>query len=178
MELTAKEWVQFSIGRIVTYYAVGLCENLVPSYNAEIAPSRHRGLLAGSMMTFTGGGNLWGAGMGEAFKTETSARGWLIPVSMQFVPAVLMLTMVPFTPESPRWLLLKGRNEEAAKNLNRLRRKEEVESGQTAREIELLQQLVEESRERGQASWTDMIKGDIPRRVWVSQVITSRIESS
>ena len=31
-------------------------------------------------MTFTGGGNLWGAGMGEAFKTETRKVGWLIPV--------------------------------------------------------------------------------------------------
>lgn len=156
---------------------MGLCENLVPSYNAEIAPARHRGLLAGSLITFTSAGNLWGAGMGRAFSTETQPKGWLIAVAMQFIPALLLIGLVPLTPESPRWLIQHGRHEQAAVNLNKLRRKEEVESGATAREIELLQQLVEESREIGQARWSDMIHGDIPRRVWVSPISSNRFQA-
>jgi SP family sugar:H+ symporter-like MFS transporter len=146
---------------------------MVPSYNAEIAPAKHRGLLAGSIMTFTGGGNLWGAGMGEAFKTEQGKRGWLIPVAMQFIPAVLMLVLVPFTPESPRWLIGKGRIEQAQKNLDKLRTREQVESGATQQEVNIIVELVEEARVKDDAKWTDMIKGNIPRRLWVRWHITS-----
>ena len=167
VEMTASHWAQFAVGRVITYYAVGLCENMVPSYNSEIAPSRHRGLLGGSIMTFTGLGNLWGAGMGEAFKTETRKQGWLIPVAMQFIPAILMLSLVPFTPESPRWLIQKGRHEEAQKSMNRLRRKEDVASGATQTEVELITAMVTDSQSRDQARWQDLLKGNFPRRVWV-----------
>lgn len=174
VELTSKEWIQFTMGRMVTYYAVGLCENLVPSYNAEIAPAKHRGLLAGSIMTVTGLGNLWGAGMGQAFATETRRLGWLIAVSMQLIPALMMITLVPFTPESPRWLITKGREEEAERNLGRLRKREETENGTIKREIKLLSEIVHESKLRNEAGWSDFFKGNNLRRIWVSlRVLTS-----
>lgn len=155
------------MGRVITYYAVGLCENLVPSYGAEIAPSRHRGLLAGSVMTVTGLGNLWGAGLGQGFATETRKLGWLIPVANQYIPALLMVVLVPFTPESPRWLLSKNRREEAERSLRRLRIKDEYESGAIKQEIDLLIQINEEARQRGSGSWGELFKGNYPRRVWV-----------
>ena len=43
-------------------------------------------------------GNLWGAGMGRAFATEQRDIGWMVPVGVQFIPAVAMLVMVPFCP--------------------------------------------------------------------------------
>ena len=45
--MTAKGWVQFSIGRVFAYLAVGLVENAVPSYASEISPAGSRGFLAG-----------------------------------------------------------------------------------------------------------------------------------
>lgn len=153
---------------MVTYYAVGLCENLVPSYNAEIAPAKHRGLLAGSIMTFTGLGNLWGAGMGQAFANETRRLGWIVTVSMQLIPAFMMITLVPFTPESPRWLISKGRAEEAERNLERLRRPEETADGTVQREIELLSELSLESSQKRDVRWSDLIRGNNLRRIWVS----------
>lgn len=168
VELSAREWVQFSVGRIVAYYAVGLVECITPSYNAEISPASTRGLLAGSMMTLTALGNLWGAGMSRAYVTELSNKGWIIPTAMQFIPAILLITLVPFTQESPRWLILKGRVEEAQRGLDRIRPAAEVDSGATQAEVKTLEQLVKESMEREQGTWWDLFKGNYLRRTWVS----------
>jgi sugar porter (SP) family MFS transporter len=45
-------------------------------------------------------------------------KQWHIPVAVQFVPAgLLVMTMPFFCPESPRWLMAKGKEERARKSL-------------------------------------------------------------
>ncbi|PSR78135.1 general substrate transporter [Coniella lustricola] len=148
IELTAHTWPQFTVGRIIAYSAVGLVENAVPSYSAEVSPAALRGLLSGSIMFITGLGNLWGTGMSRAYATTTAQSGWMIPTSMQLIPAVLLLALVPWTPESPRWLLLMaGRKEEAQNALDRLRPADDVKNGATRAEIEALEGVMKEEEE-------------------------------
>ncbi|KAL1866974.1 hypothetical protein VTK73DRAFT_4443 [Phialemonium thermophilum] len=168
IEMTAHEWIQFSIGRIVAYYAVGVVENAVPAYNAESAPAGARGLMSGSIMMVTGLGNLWGAGMSRAYSTTLTNKGWLIPVAMQFIPAIIMLLLVPFTPESPRWLILKGRKDEAKRVLDKIRPKKDIDSGATAAEADTIEQLIQESLATEQGSWLDIFRGNYLRRTWIS----------
>lgn len=168
VELTARQWSQFTVGRIIAYSAVGLVENAVPAYNAEVAPAAMRGVLTASIMMVTSLGNLWGAGMSRAYDTETSAKGWMVPTSMQLIPAVLILFLVPFTPESPRWFLLKGCRAEAEASLDRIRPRHDVQSGATAAELNALQSLIEESHAQDQGSWLDLFRENHLRRTWVS----------
>ena len=99
--MTAKEWVQFSVGRIVAYFTVGIVENVVPAYQAEVAPASLRGVFAGSLICIVTLGNMWGAGMGRATANYTTAAGWLIPVGVQFIPAIILLASIPFTIGKP-----------------------------------------------------------------------------
>lgn len=172
VEMTSEissSWVQFTIGRIIAYFAVGLVENAVPAYNAETAPPAVRGLLAGSIMFVTSLGNLWGAGMSRAYVGTLTKEGWLIPTAMLFIPAVGILALIPFTPESPRWLVLKGKKQKAKANLDKIRHKAEVESGATAAEVDVLESLIEESFSKEQGTWLDLFRGNYLRRTWVSQ---------
>jgi MFS family permease len=169
--VSAKHWVQFTIGRDVAYFAVGLVENAVPSYNAEISPAATRGLLSGSLMFFTALGNLWGAGMSRAFATETRKQGWMIPTSMQFVPALLIIALIPFTPESPRWLVLKGKKELAQTNLDKIRHKHEVENGSTATELAAMSELVEQSLASEEGSWKDLFSAKYIRQSWIAATL-------
>ncbi|KKY27206.1 putative glycerol proton symporter of the plasma subject to glucose-induced inactivation [Phaeomoniella chlamydospora] len=44
---------------------------------------------------------------------------WRIPLALQLVPALVLCSLLPLVPESPRWLLLKDRHEEALEALRR-----------------------------------------------------------
>lgn len=117
-------------------------------------------------------GNLWGAGMSRAYATEHGDKGWIIPTAVQLIPAILLLVLVPFTPESPRWLILKGRKEEAKKSLDRIRPAADVRSGATQVEADILEKAILHDEER-QGSWLDLLRRRYIRRTWVSFVLNS-----
>lgn len=70
----------FTVGRVFAYMAVGYIENLVPTYSAEIAPPALRGFCAGLLTPVITLSSVWGAGMAQAYATETRPIGWLVPV--------------------------------------------------------------------------------------------------
>jgi hypothetical protein len=87
-----------------------------------------------------------------------------IPTSIQFVPAVGILLLVPFCPESPRWLVARGREGDGLKALNRLRGKREVDNGNTALEIEAIKASAEHDRLQEQGRWLDLFNKKYRRR--------------
>lgn len=167
VELTSHHWAQFTVGRIIAYFAVGLVENAVPSYNAETAPASIRGVLSASIMMVSSLGNLWGAGMSRAYSTTLTKEGWIIPTAMQFIPAVGLIGLIPWTPESPRWLVTKGRKADAKEVLDKIRSKNEVESGATSLEVDLMETLLGESLVSKEGSWLELFQGNYLRRTWV-----------
>ena len=85
VELSAKEWIQFTTGRVLTYLAVGLVDTTVPTYEAELAPAALRGFFAGNVQVFVHIGAIWGSSMSRAFATETGRVGWMVPVGVQMI---------------------------------------------------------------------------------------------
>ena len=113
--VTANEWTTFTVGRTLAYLAVGMVENAIPNYNSEVCPVDVRGFFTGSLLFFNVLGGVWGSGMGRAYATETTNKGWMVceralppppraeifgqvPTAMQLVPPAVMLACVPFTP--------------------------------------------------------------------------------
>jgi MFS transporter, SP family, sugar:H+ symporter len=105
VEISATNWIQFSVGRVLAYLAVGIVEPTIPTYQAELAPASLRGFFAGNVQVLVHLGSIWGAGMSRAYAYELERQGWMIPVAMQIVPALLLLIGTPFCIESPRWLI-------------------------------------------------------------------------
>ncbi|KAJ9647499.1 hypothetical protein H2204_000128 [Knufia peltigerae] len=157
-------WIQFCVGRVLAYLAVGIVEPTIPMYQAEMAPAALRGFFAGNVQVLVHLGSIWGAGMSRAYAYEQGKRGWMVPVSMQMIPAVLLLIFTPFCIESPRWLLAHGRKDEALKAMNRVRPRAYEESGRTAREIDAIEQAIAESRSMNQGSWLDLFNRKYLRR--------------
>src|SRR5207249_1444989 len=105
-------WVLFISFRFIGGLAVGASSVVGPMYISEVAPARIRGRLAGSFQLMIVTGifvayltNFLFAGMGDA--------SWRWMLGIMIVPAALFAILLRFIPESPRWLVLNNRDEEA-----------------------------------------------------------------
>ncbi|KAH6812000.1 tonoplast monosaccharide transporter2 [Perilla frutescens var. frutescens] len=124
--------------RLLAGCAIGLAVTFVPMYISEMAPPEIRGLLS-TVPQFMYTGGLF---LGYAFifcMSLLKSSNWRFMLGILFAPSIIFCAMTVFyLPESPRWLLSKGRMVEAKKALQRLRGKEDV-SGEMALLVEGLQ---------------------------------------
>ena len=169
VEMSTHNWIVFSVGRVLGYLATGLIENVVISYLSEIAPAPLRGFFAGSYQILVTLGNTWGGGMSRAYATETTDKGWLVPIGVQMIPAVLLILLIPWTVESPRWLIQHGKSDRALKHLDRLRTPEATASGRTLAEMQAIEQAIADAHAQGnQTTWFELFDRKHFRRSMVA----------
>ena len=65
-------------------------------------------------------GLLLAAIINNATKDRASHDSWRIPIAIQFIWGFILAVGMILLPESPRWLIKKGRDEDAARALSRL----------------------------------------------------------
>jgi len=103
---------QLVVLRFLIGIAVGADYPIATSLLAEFAPRRHRGLLLGLLICMWYLGAMAAAVVGYALlKTGPNAWRWMLGSAA--LPALLLVIGRWSTPESPRWLLNKGRTDEA-----------------------------------------------------------------
>lgn len=111
------------VGRAIAGLAIGAASNLTPMYISEIAPAPARGQVIGlwEIGWQTGGIVGFFINYGVIQTVPSSVKQWRIPFAVQLIPGGMFLIACLFLVESPRWLLSKGRTEEARKNLAYIR---------------------------------------------------------
>lgn len=107
-------------GRVFTGWGVGASAMILPIYVSECSPALIRGRLVGVFEIMLQVALVFGFWVNFGVNKNISPIGnkqWHIPVAIQFVPAgLLTLCMIPMI-ESPRWLMSKGKTQEATKAL-------------------------------------------------------------
>ncbi|WP_255770972.1 sugar porter family MFS transporter [Oceanobacillus alkalisoli] len=132
-------------------FAVGGASVTVPSFLAEMAPTERRGrivtqnelmIVSGQLLSFT-----MNAIIGNVL--ADSGFAWRYMLVLAAFPAVVLGIGMLKVPESPRWLISKGRTDEAMKVLKQIRPADEVQS-----EFDFIQETVkkEQSKEKVQVS--------------------------
>ena len=111
---------EFVLARVLGGLAIGLASTLSPLYIAEISPARIRGLLVsvnqlaivtGILLSYSVNYGLTGAG----------SANWRWMFASAAVPSAFFLVTLLSVPESPRWLVQKGRETEAEHILSRIK---------------------------------------------------------
>ena len=111
--------------RILGGVGVGLASMVSPMYIAEIAPARKRGTLVswnqfaiifGMLVIYFVNYSI--ARQGDADWLHTTGWRWMF--ASEIVPATLFLTALFFVPETPRYMVMRGREEKALKVLRKI----------------------------------------------------------
>src|SRR6266852_4160460 len=105
-------------GRIIVGIGIGLSSSTVPVYISEVAPANARGWQVSLFQLAITVGILFAYLVDYAF---ARVQGWRWMFGLAVVPAAIFGSGMIFLPESPRWLLRRGRRETAQAMLARIR---------------------------------------------------------
>lgn len=97
-------WARLFIG-----LAIGVSSFSVPLYIAEISPTRSRGKLVSLFQLLITIGILVSYITDLAFANESNVESWRPMFYIGVIPAMILLIGMLFLPETPRWLMAKGR---------------------------------------------------------------------
>ncbi|KAH7287702.1 hypothetical protein KP509_32G070000 [Ceratopteris richardii] len=123
------------VARILDGVGVGLAVTVAPLYISEISPAEIRGEL-NTLPQLLGTSGMFLAYCLVFGLSLISNPSWRMMLGIIFIPSVFYLLIgLLFLPESPRWLVSKGRTKEAKQVLQRLRSREDV-SGEMALLVE------------------------------------------
>ncbi|XP_057741918.1 monosaccharide-sensing protein 2-like [Arachis stenosperma] len=114
------------IARLLDGFGIGLAVTLAPIYISETAPPDIRGSL-NTLPQFTGSAGMFLSYCMIFGMSLEASPSWRLMLGILFVPSLLyFLIAIFFLPESPRWLVSKGKMLQAKKVLQRLRGREDV----------------------------------------------------
>ena len=101
-------------GRLIAGFAIGLSFTVDGLYISEISPKKCRGLLVSWSETAINVGILLGFCMSYALRNVVGNTQWKVMIGLGMILPMILLVLVRFVlPESPRWLMMNGRKEEA-----------------------------------------------------------------
>lgn len=111
---------QMIVGRLVNGLGIGLVSSMSPVYLSECANSKIRGMLLAVGACCNVGCFCIANWIAYGLYHDNSAFQWRFPLAFQLIFLIFLAPILFMVPESPRWLLLVDRDEEALLVLSRL----------------------------------------------------------
>jgi MFS transporter, SP family, sugar:H+ symporter len=163
----------FVAARIVGGFAVGAASVIAPAYIAEVAPARYRGRLAtvqqiaiisGLFCAFLSNYLLAKAAGASTDSLWLNQAAWRWMFWVQVLPSALFFVSLLFIPESPRYLVVRKRDSDAAKVLGRLYGDSEAQT----KLADIRASLAQDRHRPRLSDLLDKASGKVRPIVWVS----------
>ncbi|KAI0395029.1 putative maltose permease [Xylariaceae sp. FL0594] len=164
------------VGELLGGLVLGCFVVIGPTYASEVCPLALRGYLTSFTNLCFVTGQLLGNGVTAATATLHNHWAYSIPFALQWFWVLLIVPGIFFVPESPWWLVRKGRHEQARDSLRRLSSNKHVDVDATLAAIAETDRL-ELEMEAG-STYLDTVKGVNLRRTEISAgVYTTQVLS-
>jgi MFS family permease len=135
------------VGRIINGFGMGVISSTCPVFMAETSPFRLRGKLVvlGSVCNTVGFClSNW---INYGLYNNSGPVQWRFPLGFQLIFPLIVAMFLPLVVESPRWLLLRHRHDDALKALARLHGKShELNDKALKDDLSSISRAIEEER--------------------------------
>ncbi len=161
----APNFIFLVIARMLGGFGVGAALIIAPMYIAEIAPAESRGRLVsfnqlnivlGISIAFFSNYLILSLGQSDLAWADTlrlGDQGWRWMLGIETLPAILYFFALLFVPESPRWLAMRGREDEALQILTKISGPEQAQS-----DLKTIHESVSTESRGKQASFTQLFR--------------------
>jgi MFS family permease len=150
------------LGRLVLGIGNGFLVTFSNIYTAEAAPAHLRAVMVAMFSENVNIGSIIGSSVTNACRNRLDKASYQIPIGMLFIVPTVLSVALFFVPESPRYLVNRGKMDQARRALETLRagslQPEEFE----LEWVEMVKGIEEEKRMAHSVGPLDMFKG-IPR---------------
>ncbi|KAF2703295.1 hypothetical protein K504DRAFT_508210 [Pleomassaria siparia CBS 279.74] len=155
LQCTSFQLAQFVVGRVILGTGVGALSATVPVWQSECSSTANRGkhvVLDGCFISL---GYLLEAWINLGFfESSFLPIQWRVPLAIPCLFSILLLASTFYFPESPRWLVRKGRNDEARASLSAFKQLDPNDP-EISTELSGIEFALEESG-RGAAKFSDI----------------------
>ncbi|KAK9333381.1 general substrate transporter [Lipomyces starkeyi] len=117
---------QFLVGRALAGFGLGIASTVIPIWLAECTLPKSRGRMMAMQLSNMLLGLIIATWLDYGVSFYSSSIQWRLPCAFQCVFAITVLCLVPFLPESPRYLAATGQQDRASHVLAALRGHPEV----------------------------------------------------
>ncbi|KAK7892203.1 hypothetical protein LTR67_007299 [Exophiala xenobiotica] len=161
----------FIVFRFFSGFGSSLMLGSVPLLISEVSPPHSRGFLVGFFGIAISTGYSLASWLAVAFYfCHNTAVQWRLPLAVTGVPALFLLMFLPWVPESPRWLMIRGQTEEAARIIRKLHGSDQDPRLEEFANLEINQmreQIIFE--QQNHVSWVEFLTSrKYARRAWVA----------
>jgi len=156
------------VGKLVNGYALGMYVSCAAGYCAEVSPLALRGITTGSVNLWIVIGQFLSNCVIQGTGNRTDKYAYRIPFALQWIFPLILLVGLPFAPESPWWLVRRGRIEDAQAIITRL-------GGATVDANLIVQSIKEtielEERQAANTTYGDCFRGVNRRRTIIASMV-------
>lgn len=157
------------VGQMLCGLTWGVYATTGPAYASEVCPLALRGYLTVYINLCWAMGQFLSSGVLRGMLEYDTQWSWRVPIAIQWIWPLPIITLLFFAPESPWWLAKKGRFEEAERSLQRLSTRSVDQCRATLAQIKHTIEL--ESHIQNDTSYLECFKGSNRRRTEICMVV-------
>jgi MFS family permease len=147
----------FIISRLILGLGIPFAIVAASSLIGELSHPKERARLGSLFNSSYGVGSILTAGVTMGTFNMSSNWGWRIPSLLQLTPSLLQVAFISLLPESPRWLISKGRGAEAMAILVKYHAEGDINSQFVKAEYAQIERTLEIELETRKTSWKDFV---------------------